>query len=98
MCMMHYTRLSLYGSTNEPHRVKVWTRFLSHVNKTDSCWLWTGNISNYGYGRFGVEHDLWLAHRYAWTKLVGPIPEGKDIDHICHVKALRKSGTSATGH
>lgn len=85
MCMMHYTRVLKYGSPDEPHLAKATARFWAKVNKTDTCWLWTGSHNQYGYGIFSVGQDRWLSHRYAWTTLVGEIPEGKQLDHMCHV-------------
>ena len=62
--------------------------FWSRVLKTDTCWLWQGVTSN-GYGRFPVKRDgkprYLLAHRVAYEELVGPIPEGLQLDHLCRV-------------
>lgn len=46
------------------------------------CWLWTGNISPNGYGRYGSRY----AHRLVFEALVGPIAEGLDLDHLCRVR------------
>lgn len=59
--------------------------FLSHVNKTDSCWLWTGAISN-GYGRFLVDRVNRKAHRVAWELFRGPIPTNLYVCHKCDVR------------
>lgn len=61
-------------------------RFFAMVNKTETCWLWTGATLT-GYGRFKVGGGdlMTLAHRYAYTLMVGPIPEGLTIDHLCRV-------------
>lgn len=60
-------------------------RFWSKVRQTDSCWLWTGATSD-GYGRFAHEGRTDVAHRLAWRALVGPIPDGLHIDHLCRVR------------
>lgn len=59
-------------------------RFWARVNKTDTCWLWSGpsNSGKGSYGRFGADGQRWLAHRYAYTLLVGPIPPGYELDHV----------------
>lgn len=44
------------------------------------CKQWTGRINEYGYGTVGSK----LAHRVAYEKAHGPIPEGMTVDHICH--------------
>lgn len=85
MCMMHYERVRQHGSTEAPHVTNASARFWSKVNKTETCWLWESAKNQYGYGTFAVGRlNQWLAHRYAWTSLVGPISDGKHLDHICH--------------
>lgn len=59
-------------------------RFWSMVEKTEACWLWMGAKQPEGYGRFGAGKGRSpLAHRYAYEQLVGPIPDGLTIDHLC---------------
>ena len=48
-----------------------------------SCWNWTGQLSQHGYGRARFEGKRWYVHRYVYEKLVGPVPEGKEPDHLC---------------
>ena len=66
------------------------TRFWPKIEKTETCWNWTGSKDRHGYGRFGLgsrEAGVAFAHRYAWEIENGPIPEGMDLDHICHQHA-----------
>lgn len=67
-------------------------RFWTFVNKTDTCWLWTGGTNQSGprgYGRFCVRRGVHiLAHRYAYELLVGPIPPGLQLDHV-HARGCR---------
>jgi hypothetical protein len=56
--------------------------FWRHVHKTDLCWLWTASLLTSGYGQFRVG-GMTVAHRYAYQLLVGPIPEGYMLDHLC---------------
>lgn len=51
------------------------------------CWTWTGSINNRGYGCVAVNRKSKLSHRVAYELLVGPIPEGLQIDHLCRNKA-----------
>lgn len=64
-------------------------RFWLNVDKTLSgCWLWTGKTSN-GYGVVGVggrAGRTMKAHRAAYESLVGAIPVGMDLDHLCRVR------------
>lgn len=64
-------------------------RFWAKVDKDGpgGCWLWTAGRTNGGYGMFGVEGNRTVpAHRYAYELLVGPIPGGLTIDHLCRVR------------
>lgn len=65
-----------------------WKRFWAKVLVTDSCWLWQAAKYSNGYGAFGVtSRRIRLAHRYAYERLVGPIPEGLQLDHLCRVRS-----------
>lgn len=62
-------------------------RFWSKVKITESCWLWTGYVSVFGYGLIQHGYPLprrFMAHRLAYELTTGPIPQGLDIDHLCH--------------
>ncbi len=63
-------------------------RLFRRVERTDSgCWLWTGAL-NGGYGR--IHHSpgrVLYTHRAAYELLVGPVPEGMDLDHLCRNRA-----------
>ena len=54
--------------------------FWSRVNKTETCWLWTGLLDDDGYGRFQTGHFK-LAHRFAYELLVKPVPREISLDH-----------------
>lgn len=58
-------------------------RFWRKVNKTETCWLWTGYIEKRGYGRFGYNYKTIEAHRMSWIIANGEIPEGMIICHEC---------------
>lgn len=60
-------------------------RFLRFVNKTGTCWLWTGGNNGVGYGKFSIKHKPIYAHRYSYATYKGAIPEGYEIDHLCKV-------------
>lgn len=52
------------------------------------CWLWIVNWNTYGYGRLGYAHTKQVfAHRYVYEMLVGQIPDGLTIDHVCRMRA-----------
>lgn len=82
MCNMHYDRLRLHGSTDKPGIARRNRTFWARVEKTDTCWNWTGGLDQAGYGRFTVDGKNIGPHRYAYRQLVGPLP--KELDHRCH--------------
>lgn len=49
------------------------------------CWVWTGSrFKQRGdYGAVGYERATWRVHRLTYTLLVGPIPDGLVLDHLC---------------
>lgn len=62
-------------------------RFWAKVDRSDAsgCWLWTGADDRHGYGQVRINYRLVGAHRFAYELLVGPIPSGLQIDHLCRV-------------
>ena len=59
-------------------------RFMSKVDKTDSCWNWTANKSKGGYGKFKLKNGKQeLAHRMSYKLYVGDIPKGENIHDTC---------------
>ncbi len=69
-------------------RLTAVERFWAKVDRRGpyECWPWLGSISAAGYGPFRT-NGYHLAHRFAYGLLVGPIPEGYQVDHDCHNKA-----------
>lgn len=59
-------------------------RFFSKVRMTDGCWPWTGACHPQGYGTFRVGESVHYAHRVMYEQVCGPIPDGLEIDHLCH--------------
>lgn len=60
------------------------------VDFKTGCWLWIGNTNKHGYGivqQGGLEGGMRLrAHRAVYELLVGPIPDGLTLDHLCRVR------------
>ena len=57
--------------------------FWGYVRKTDSCWMWEGPKRGNGYGSFCINYQRIPPHRVSYELLVGPIPKGLVIDHLC---------------
>jgi hypothetical protein len=58
-------------------------RFLDKILIGSDCWLWTGAKNSWGYGNVTVSKRQWGAHRLSYRNLVGPIPHGMELDHLC---------------
>jgi len=65
----------------KPRDVKE--RFLEKVKKSGTCWNWDASIRRGGYGRFTINGKSVVAHRFSYELLIGPIPEGMQLDHLC---------------
>lgn len=83
LCKLHYRRAVRHGDASEPRQRRFWMQ----VDKRgpDDCWPWTGFRQPNGYGSFGMKGTR-LAHRIAYQWLVGPIPDGLVLDHLCHTR------------
>jgi hypothetical protein len=60
------------------------TDFWSKVEPTGFCWNWTNAPNHNGYGQYGSQGMR--PHRIAYELLVGPIPDGLTLDHLCRNK------------
>lgn len=66
------------------HKERRIDRFMRSVGKLPSgCWQWTGYVTPQGYGLSALHGKKSLAHRVSYSLLVGDVPEGLDLDHIC---------------
>ena len=64
-------------------------RFWEKVNKdgANGCWLWTADQSHHGYAYCSpYPGQSRYAHRVAYEMLVGRIPPGQELDHLCRVR------------
>ena len=64
----------------------MYPKFWEKVNKTKTCWLWTGARRGYKkrYGAFNLNGKIVQAHRFSYS-LLNNIPNGLEIDHKCRV-------------
>lgn len=78
----------------DPHSIggltiPLWERFWTHVNRTETCWLWTG-ARQHKYGKVRVysgprSYREERAHRVAWILTYGPIHGYLCVLHRCDV-------------
>jgi len=50
------------------------------------CFVWTGAESGKGYGTVYFNGKTRRVHRVVYEHLIGPIPDGLEIDHLCRNK------------
>lgn len=88
-CNMHYTRWRIHGGPlaggtryDTPEE-----SFLARVAWDGEHLIWTGSLNTAGYGSLRANGRMVKAHRYAWERERGPIPEGAFIDHKCWTPA-----------
>lgn len=86
-CLAHYKRYNRYGdplSGASDHHKTPEDAFLARaIQKPSGCVEWSGSSDNKGYGQLRIGGKLIKAHRYAWARSNGPIPEGMVILHKC---------------
>jgi hypothetical protein len=58
-------------------------QFWDSVDASGDCWVWTRSDNGHGYGVMESKDGDRMAHRMSWEILVGPIPEGLTLDHLC---------------
>ena len=63
-------------------------RFVSKTRRDESgCVEWTAYRNAKGYGQFKSGGRQWMAHRWIYEQLIGQIPDGLQIDHLCRNRA-----------
>lgn len=101
MCNKCLRRTQNYGETTDPRERKFWAKIDKNGPVPElrpdlgPCWMYTGYIDpKTGYGQFGGRSGTRLPHRIAYQYLVGPIPAGLHLDHLCRNRAC----VNAEGH
>lgn len=106
-CEKHYLRWRKWGDptkTEKPRFESFEESFLENTVWQGECLMWSGNKTYHSYGQIKVKGVTKTAHRYAWERAHGTIPEGFVIDHkdhcatlCCNVDHLRLATTSQNG-
>lgn len=64
---------------------RFWSKVVPEPNS--GCWLWSGALNSGGYGCFNFGGSKGRgAHRVAYQVLVGEIPAGLHLDHLCRTR------------
>lgn len=86
-CVMHGSRLQRTGSLDLPPKPTDDERFDAKIQHGDGCWLWMAAIADWRHGNFSLWRDkkkvTVLAHRYAYERAYGRIPDGFVVRHRC---------------
>lgn len=56
------------------------------INAETGCWEWTGYRFQDGYGGIKNGRSWRVAHRVLYELLVGRVPLGLQLDHLCRVR------------
>ncbi len=87
-CAKYADCTSLNGGASERVLQRTERRFWGFVDQRNGfarpgCWIWTGSLTSRGYGYFACPGQQWLAHRFSYTNVYGPIPDGHFVCHRC---------------
>lgn len=62
---------------------RFWQNVIPWQLVAKGCWTWQGGTMPSGYGRMNYKRTHVLAHRVAYELIVGPVPVGLQLDHLC---------------
>lgn len=72
-----------WSSEGYRERTRQRIRRYSATDPMTGCWLWQKALDRDGYGVMqALRRDS--AHRVAYLAFIGPIPDGRVLDHTCH--------------
>lgn len=78
----HLSAADIVGNGFGDHRLPA--RFWAKVQPTaGGCWEFTGATNDNGYPYFRDGDRVRRAHCLSYERLVGPIPDGFEVDHMC---------------
>lgn len=90
LCNRHYKQWSAANpglvrrTYRWPENLLRRLRFDPPSSMPTGCITWTGMVNDDGYGMLSVKGKMRYCHRAAYELLRGPIPDGLELDHLCH--------------
>lgn len=58
------------------------------VEDAEGCWISTSSLDTDGYAIHSVGHHKSVrAHRWMYEHMIGEIPDGYMLDHLCHTNS-----------
>lgn len=82
-CANHYNYKRLSGELALKPVQTLRDFFWGRVEITDSCWLWSGGVSGFGYGHVSFRGLQTSAHRLSYRMHCGAVPSGMVVCHKC---------------
>jgi len=77
-------RLAYLGlKSNKAAPVPLWEKISKYIPFSSGCWEWAGRRDRHGYGGLTIDRRTKKAHRVVYEALVGSIPDGMVLDHLC---------------
>ncbi|MER5322355.1 HNH endonuclease [Streptosporangium roseum] len=64
----------------------------AHDKGLGPCWPWRGRKNKRGYAVISISGRAQLLHRALFSLVHGPIPDGWQVDHLCHDHRVCKLG------
>lgn len=91
-CGPHLYRFQKFGDPLGGRHIRVAgdsverLMLLYRVEESTGHWLWTASLGEFGYGQVRWGGTMRRAHRVVYAVMVGPIPPGMVLDHLCGVR------------
>lgn len=82
-CQMHRLRVQRNGTPELRPKPSLRDRIEAGYLEVSGCWIWIKAMSSTGYGSISVEGRPKNAHKASYEEFIGPVPEGKVLDHLC---------------
>lgn len=104
-CNKHYLRW--WQSTEKadrpdpgpPHNESLEDRLMRQTERQpNGCIHWTGHVGKFGYGQVSVNGRNRGAHLVMYETFVGPVPDGLELDHVCHTEDESCAGGNSCLH
>lgn len=78
--------LAMNAISRAPHRDRLFARTVTEDRGyITPCFIWQGSTTLDGYAEVKIQGKKLRAHRVIYAEVVGDIPDGYHIDHLCHV-------------
>jgi hypothetical protein len=76
----------MYKWLDEKLELRFWAKIAP--DPATGCWIWVGGLGPSGYGKYWKDGKTrGQAHRMVYERLIGEVPNGLELDHVCRVRA-----------